>query len=83
MDPMKTVIKLLTEHPIPMTDNEVETNLLTRLCSPTSPDDVWNRRFFTPEERQEIIAYYERQIRWDLVPQGDADELRQRFREFA
>jgi hypothetical protein len=66
-----------------MTDNEVETNLLTRLCSPTCREDVWNRNFFTPEERQEIIAYYERQIQWDLVPQANADEIRRRFREFA
>ena len=66
-----------------MSTEEVEQNLLMRMNPYPDPADPWNRSLFTPEERQDIINYYQRIVLWDEIPQDVSDELTRRMVEFA
>ncbi|MGV8109953.1 hypothetical protein [Methanospirillum sp.] len=76
------LIKMLEDYPS-MSNEEVEQKLIMRMNPNPDRADPWNRDIFTPEERQEIINYYQRIVLWDEIPKEDSDELTQRMVEFA
>jgi len=66
-----------------MSNEEVEQKLIMRMNPNPDRADPWNRGMFTPEERQEIINYYQRIVLWDEIPKEDSDELTRRMVELA
>ena len=78
----ESLIKMLENYPS-MSNEEVEQKLLMRMNPNPDPADPWNLDLFIPEERQEIINYYQRIVLWDEIPKEVADELTRWMVEFA